>query len=203
MNRLKQTSVWPVTGMLMLGAITLATEPARAADGDAAKIARGKYLVTTAACNDCHTPWHVGPAGPEPDMSRMLSGHPQSVVIAQPAKLPPGPWTLAAAPTNTAWSGAWGVSFTANLTPDKETGLGNWTEEMFVKAIRTGRHMGTSRPINPPMPWPAFRNFSDEDLHAVWSYLRTLKPMTNHVPDYVPPPATTASIAAIGEEARR
>ena len=92
-----------LTGMLMLSAITLATQPAHAADGDAAKIARGKYLVTTSACNDCHTPWHVGPAGPEPDMSRMLSGHPQSLVIEQPAKLPPGPWALAGAPTNTAW----------------------------------------------------------------------------------------------------
>ena len=63
-----------------------------------------------------------------------------------------------------------------------------------IRAIRTGRHMGASRPIAPPMPWTALRHYSDEDLHAVWSYLSSLKPMTNHVPDYLPP-ALTASAA--------
>ena len=54
--------------------------------------------------------------------------------------------------TNTAFAGPWGVSFTANLTPDKETGLGKWTEEMFIATMRTGRHQGKGRPILPPMP---------------------------------------------------
>ena len=193
MNRLNQTCVWPVTGMLLLGAITLATGPARAADGDAAKVARGKYLVTTSACNDCHTPWHIGPAGPEPDMSRMLSGHPESMVIAQPAKLPPGPWVLAGAPTNTAWSGAWGVSFTANLTPDPETGLGKWTQTTFMQAIRTGRHMGRGRQILPPMPFAMYRNFTDEDLGAIYAYLRSIPPIKNRVPEPLPPGATAAA----------
>jgi hypothetical protein len=61
---------------------------------------------------------------------------------------------------------------------------------MFVTALRTGRHMGVSRPIMPPMPWPAFRNASDDDLKAIYAYLRTIKPIVNHVPDYQPPAAT-------------
>jgi hypothetical protein len=58
---------------------------------------------------------------------------------------------------------------------------------MFLRAIRTGRHMRTSRPIMPPMPWPVFRNASDEDLKSIFAYLRTLPPVTNHVPDYQEP----------------
>ena len=77
--------------ILLLLAATSA-HAALAADADASKVARGKYLVTTSGCNDCHTPWHLGPSGPEPDMSRMLSGHPQSEVIDQPPTLPP--WVM-------------------------------------------------------------------------------------------------------------
>ena len=79
------------------------------------------------------------------------------------------------------------MSYTFNLTPEQNTGLGIWTEEMFIQTIRTGRHMGVSRPINPPMPWPAYRNATDEDLKSVYAYLRTIKPIVNHVPDYKPP----------------
>ena len=73
--------------------------------GTDARVARGKYLVTVAVCNDCHTPWKMGEAGPEPDMSRMLSGHPAKFEVTAPAKTPEGPWNMVAAPTNTAWSG--------------------------------------------------------------------------------------------------
>jgi hypothetical protein len=62
-----------------------------------------------------------------------------------------------------------------------------------LRAIRTGRHMGASRPIMPPMPWPAFRNATDDDLKAIYTYLRTITPMTNHVPDYQPPAGGAAS----------
>ncbi len=86
-------------------------------------------------------------------------------------------------PTFTAWAGPWGISYTANLTPDQNTGLGIWTEDMFIKAIREGKHMGTSRPILPPMPWPAFRNYSDDDLKAIFAYLKSIPPIANHVPD--------------------
>jgi hypothetical protein len=192
MNRVKDTSPWPVTAVLMLAVTAVASDRASAADNDPSTVARGKYLVTTSACNDCHTPWHVGPAGPEPDMSRLLSGHPQEMVINQPAPMA-GPWTLAATPTNTAWSGPWGVSFTANLTPDPETGLGKWTQATFMQAIRTGRHMGRGRQILPPMPFAMYRNFTDEDLGAIFAYLRSIPPIKNRVPEPLPPGATAAA----------
>jgi hypothetical protein len=114
------------------------------AQSNADKVARGKYIVTTSGCHDCHTPWVMGEKGPEPDMTRALSGHPQDMVLPPPPK-PDGPWIVAAAVTNTAWSGPWGVSYTANLTPDAETGIGKWTLRNFVETIRNGRHMGRGR----------------------------------------------------------
>src|SRR5215831_11383682 len=153
--------------------------------------ARGKYLVTAIGCNDCHTPLKVGPKGPEPDMSRFLSGHPEQMGALK-AVAPRGPWLWAGAATNTAFSGPWGISYAANLTPDQNTGLGIWTEDMFVKALRTGRHMGVSREILPPMPWQSFRTATDEDLKSIYAFLRSIKPVTNHVPDVQPPAAAVA-----------
>lgn len=161
------------------------------ATASADKVARGKYLVTTSVCNDCHTPWKVGPNGPEPDMSRMLSGHPESMALPPPPK-PEGPWVVSFAATNTAWAGPWGVSFTANLTPDPETGLGKWTLRNFVDTIRTGRHMGRGRAILPPMPIPMYKNFTDEDLEAIYTYLRTIPAISNKVPEPLPPAASVA-----------
>ena len=86
-------------------------------------------------------------------MSRALTGHPQDMVMPPPPALPPGPWIGSLSATNTAWAGPWGVSFTANLTPDKETGLGDWTEEQFIATMRTGKHQGKGRPVLPPMPF--------------------------------------------------
>jgi mono/diheme cytochrome c family protein len=159
---------------------------------DPSKVARGKYLVTVAVCNDCHTPWKLGPDGPEPDMSRMLSGHPQDFAVTSPAKTPGEPWAMTAAATNTAWSGPWGVSFTANLTPDPETGLGKWTLRNFVETIRTGRHHGRGREILPPMPYPMYRNFTDDDLEAIFAYLGTIPAVRNRVPEPLPPAAPVA-----------
>lgn len=176
--------------LLTAAAVAVAlTNPAPASASD--KLARGKYLVTVAGCNDCHTPWHVGPNGPEPDMSRMLSGHPEKVA-AQAPPAPAGPWVVAAMDTNTAWSGPWGVSFTANLTPDSETGLGRWTQRNFTETIRTGRHMGRGRPVLPPMPIPMYRNFTDQDLEAIYTYLQSIPPVRNRVPEPLPPAAAMA-----------
>jgi mono/diheme cytochrome c family protein len=147
-----------------------------------ARIDRGKYIVMSGGCNDCHTPLKMGANGPEPDMSLMLSGHPEQVAMP-PAPPAQGLWMWSGGATGTVFSGPWGVSFAANLTPDQNTGLGIWTEDMFMRAIREGRHMGTSRPILPPMPWQAVRNLNDEDLRAVFAYLKTVPPITNHVPD--------------------
>jgi len=158
-------------------------------EDDEARLARGKYMVTVSACNDCHTPFKMGATGPEPDMTRMLSGHPESLQIAAPPSPLAAPWVMSGAHTNTAWAGPWGVSFTANLTPDKETGLGDWNVQTFKDTIRNGRHMGRGRPILPPMPWPMYRNMTDQDLEAVFAYLRTIPAIRNKVPEPLPPPA--------------
>ena len=181
-----------VTAAVLLLALTTAVAVA-ATGADPDKIARGKYLVTVAGCNDCHTPWKMGANGPEPDMSRMLSGHPQDMALPPPPRLPEGPWIVTAAATNTAWSGPWGVSFTANLTPDQETGLGKWTQRNFTETIRTGRHMGRGRQILPPMPIPMYKNFTDADLEAIFTYLGTIPAVPNRVPEPLPPPTATAA----------
>jgi hypothetical protein len=147
---------------------------------------RGKYLVTTTGCNDCHTPWAMGPQGPAPDMTKMLSGHPAGMMIPGQAMLMP-PWMAAGSMTMTAWSGPWGVSFTANLTPDSATGIGAWTQDQFVNSLKTGKHMGTGRAILPPMPWNWFAQMTDADLASMYMYLRSIPPISNKVPDPLPP----------------
>ncbi|MBV8516375.1 MAG: c-type cytochrome [Acidobacteria bacterium] len=157
-----------------------------------ARVARGQYLVTVGGCNDCHTPLKMGANGPEPDMSRMLSGHPEEVKISAAPKHGDPAWMWSGNGTNTAFAGPWGISYARNLTPDRMTGIGIWDEAMFIKTIRTGRHWGVSRPILPPMPWFNYAKMTDEDLKSVYAYLRTIKPVHNQVPDAVlapPPPA--------------
>jgi hypothetical protein len=146
----------------------------------------GRYLVTIMGCNDCHTPYKMGKTGPEPDMTRMLSGHPEGLKMPPPPKLEM-PWGMVGAATNTAWAGPWGISYTSNLTPDQNTGIGIWTEDMFIRAIRTGKHMGTSRTILPPMPWPWYGKARDDELKAIFAYLKSIPPIHNRVPDPTPP----------------
>jgi mono/diheme cytochrome c family protein len=170
---------------LLAGCKTSSTEAANSTRAQQAE--RGRYLVMAIGCNDCHTPLKMTEHGPEPDMTRMLSGHPSSVKMTRPPELGEGPWAWAGAGTNTAFAGPWGVSFAANLTPEQNSGLGIWTEDMFVRALRTGRHMGTSREIMPPMPWQAFRNLSDEDIKSIYAFLRTIPPVVNQVPQALEP----------------
>lgn len=159
------------------------------AKADPSAVERGRYLVTIMGCNDCHTPWRMGENGPEPDMSRMLSGHPQQLVLPPPPALTPGAWESASWSTITAWAGPWGISYTRNLTPDKETGLGSWSEKEFIATLRNGRERGIGRELLPPMPWPAYGQATDEDLAAMFAYLRSIPAIANRVPDNVPPAA--------------
>jgi len=152
------------------------------------RIERGAHLVRTMGCNDCHTPWKAGPRGSEPDMTRSLTGHPSDVVMPPAPVLPPGPWGWVGAATNTAFAGPWGVSFAANLTPDPETGLGKWTETMFVQTMKTGRHEGKGRALLPPMPYPMIASLNDEDIRALFAYLQSLPPVRNRVPQPIDPP---------------
>lgn len=157
--------------------------------GDA--IERGRYLATILACGDCHTPFVMTPQGPAPDPTRLLSGHPESLVMPAAPPADGTPWIWHGAATNTAFAGPWGVSFAPNITPHEVTGIGPWSEEIFVNAMRTGRHWGQSRPILPPMPWQAYSQMTDDDLKAVYAWLRTVTPIRNQAPEAIiaPPPA--------------
>jgi hypothetical protein len=195
---LKQSPTVAVFVCALLAGFALFASLSQAVPGAAdaktsSAVRRGEFLVKSGGCKDCHTPWKMGPNGPEPDMSRMLSGHPESVKLPPPPQAS-GPWMWFGAATNTAYAGPWGISYAINLTPDKNTGIGGgaWSEEVFVKAIKTGKHMGTSRPIMPPMPWDSYAHYPDSDLKAIYAYLMTIPPVVNHVPDAVeasPPPA--------------
>ena len=158
---------------------------------EAERVKRGEYLVGMIGCDDCHTPKKFTPQGAEPDLSRRFMGHPaeepfssddkkkQLIAEQQVAIFNPG---------LTAFAGLWGVSYAANLTPD-DTGIGTWTEAQFFKAIREGKSKGLdgTRPLLPPMPWPIYRNMTDEDLRSVFAYLKTVKPIQNVVPKPVGP----------------
>ena len=147
---------------------------------------RGEYLVRITGCSDCHTPLAMGERGPAPDMSRFMSGHPEQMKMP-PAPAGAGPWIGAGSATNTAWSGPWGVSYAYNITSDPETGMGSWTEQQFIQAMRTGKHLGQGRPIMPPMPWRSIGAMTDEDLKAVFAFLKTVPPIKNKVPELTPP----------------
>ena len=157
-----------------------------AALAPADRVAHGAYMVKTGGCHDCHTPAKMGDNGPEPDMSRMLMGHPAGVAASDPPGLK-APWIGSLNTTMTSYSGPWGRSFTSNLTPDKETGIGSWTERQFIDTIRNGKHQGNGRPLLPPMPWQAFRNLADDDLAAIFAYLQTIPAIRNKVPEPTAP----------------
>jgi len=165
-------------GLLLAASASAAAEDA---------VARGRYLVQTGACADCHAPMRMGEQGPATDLSRGLSGHPQELVLPPPPKLAQGPWQWIGAASNTAYAGPWGVSYAANLTPDAETGIGRWREQDFVAAMRSGKHLGVGRPILPPMPWPAYSRMTDADLRALFAYLRSEPAVRNQVPAPQPP----------------
>ena len=148
----------------------------------------GEHLVTIGACHDCHTPKKMTAHGPDLDSSLLLSGH--------PAQLPPADVDRKAMESKgliltndlTSWVGPWGISYTANLTSDA-TGIGNWTEGQFMYAIRNGKFKGApqGRDLLPPMPWPMYKNMTDDELKAVFAYLKSTTPIKNIVPPPQPP----------------
>ncbi|MEQ8580704.1 MAG: diheme cytochrome c-553 [Marinoscillum sp.] len=149
----------------------------------------GKLLVTVGGCRDCHTPKIFDEKGMMHfDESRALSGHPEGSPLPEIDKraLSPGYWVLFS-DDFTAGAGPWGITFARNLTPH-ETGIKGWTKEVFIKAIRTGQHMGIEkgRPIMPPMPWENLKDLPDHDLIAIFTYLQSLKPINNYVPEPIP-----------------
>ena len=149
----------------------------------AARVKRGEYLVNAIGCDDCHSPKRMGLRGPELIPELRFSGFPHD------GQLPPVDtnqvkkgWMLLS-PDLTGAVGMWGASYAGNITSDG-TGIGNWKEENFIRAMREGKYKGleNSRPLLPPMPWTNFRNMSDEDLTAIFAYLKTTRPVNNVVP---------------------
>ncbi|MFM2286337.1 MAG: hypothetical protein RLZZ543_1834 [Bacteroidota bacterium] len=151
-------------------------------------VKRGEYLVGIMGCNDCHSPKRMGTKGPENIPELLLSGFPGDSTIGKfDTKIIKDGYSVFY-PGLTAAAGPWGVSFAANLTPD-ETGMGNWTEEQFKKAIKEGKYKGIdgTRPLLPPMPWVNYAQLSDEDAHAMFMYFKSIKPVKNIVPMPIAP----------------
>jgi mono/diheme cytochrome c family protein len=149
---------------------------------------RGKILITVGDCDVCHTPKKFGPNGPELDMTRRFSGRTEGMELAPVDTSLLHNWGYLSHDLS-AFVGPWGISFPANLTPDNETGIGTWQAEMFINAIRIGKHLGVAdgRPILPPMPTQNLAQLSDEDLKAMFMYLKSMPAVKNKVPDPLTP----------------
>jgi mono/diheme cytochrome c family protein len=148
----------------------------------------GKHIVTIGGCNDCHTPKKMTDHGPALDSSMMLAGHPAKMTPINVNRKEMQSKGLVVTQDLTEWIGPWGTSYAANLTPDP-TGTGNWKEEQLFLALREGKYKGlpNSRQILPPMPWEMFRFMTDDEIKAIWAYLRTIPAVSNVVPAPLPP----------------
>ncbi|MEI9956867.1 MAG: c-type cytochrome [Ferruginibacter sp.] len=163
-------------------------EAAKAAPSKEDVVTRGEYLVRIAGCNDCHSPKRMGPHGPEVIPELMLSGYPADRPIAKPDKATISNGFAIFVPDLTSASGPWGTSFAGNLTPDP-TGIGTWDSTQFKKALTQGKYKGQDggRMLLPPMPWHSFTKMTNEDVNAIFAYLKSIKPVKNVVPLAITP----------------
>lgn len=148
-------------------------------------IERGKQLVALGGCGKCHTPKVNTGFGMKPVADRFLSGYPEGEPLPDfPYKdlMDPDMEKVFYTTDGTIWVGRWGVSFSANITPDPETGIGNWTDKQFIDTFRTGTHIGQGRALFPPMPVNVYSKLSHEELRSIFLYLWTIKPVKNKVP---------------------
>lgn len=122
-------------------------------------VARGRYLTTIMSCNDCHTPVAFYGAA---DTTRRLAG------------------------SDLGWTGPWGVVHARNLTPDSTTGIGTWTTEQIVTALRTGNTPSGAQ-LAPIMPWMNYAILDQDDAMAIAAYLKSLPPVTHQNLDRIPP----------------
>jgi len=154
-------------------AVSLIAVPSLYAQAET-QVQRGQYLVNIMGCHDCHSP--KLPGGMKPDPARPLSGRPQTTKLPSTT-----PGEMHGSEDFTAFTGGWGSTVASNLTPDPATGIGTrYTEEKFVKAMRTGtKPEGVA--MRPPMPVDVYVNVKEEDLKAIYAYLKTLKPVRNAV----------------------
>jgi len=130
---------------------------------------------------------------PVPDRARELSGHQAGAL--DPATSLGGKDLAVIGPTFTSFNVPLGTVYASNLTPDPETGLGAWNETLFIRTMRTGRHLGAGRPVLPPMPWRSIGDASDADLKALFAYLKSQPPIRNAVP---PPKVSTEALDKLG-----
>ncbi|MGB2959341.1 MAG: diheme cytochrome c-553 [Bacteroidota bacterium] len=165
-------------------------ESGKAKGASKEQIERGRYLVMIGGCQDCHTPKTMGPQGPVFHPMKTLSGHRADAQLPDvpDGVIAPDKWGALTNHDLTAWVGLWGTSFSSNLTPDEATGIGAWTEEQWLQTFHTGKHLGTGRPILPPMPIREIARMEEEDLKAIFAYLMSIKPIRNAVPQPIPPP---------------
>jgi hypothetical protein len=156
--------------------------------GFESQIKYGEHLVYIVGCHDCHTPKKMTEKGPVLDMSRAFSGHPANIPVPDINRADIEKKGLVLTHNLTSWVGPWGVSFSANITSDK-TGIGNWQEKNFIIALREGKHKGieSARTLLPPMPWDMYSHMTDEEVKAIFAYLKTTKPIRNVVPAPIPP----------------
>jgi mono/diheme cytochrome c family protein len=159
----------PLAGYEELTPATVMEAPAPDASRQVAtpeEVARGRYLVELLGCGACHTD---GALVGDPRMDRRLAGSNIGIAYTDPVHEPHP-----------------GVAYPRNLTPDPATGLGNWSDEQIILAIRGGvnRH-GTARLL--VMPWGAYSRMTDADARAIVAYLRSLPPVSHRVPDSVEP----------------
>lgn len=165
MGRTKLAGIFFLAMCITTGIASLSCEMKNQEVATAAKpdpVVRGRYLVTIMSCNDCHTPGYFYGA---PDTTRRLAG------------------------SDIGWVGPWGVVHARNLTPDSATGIGTWTKEQIVHALRTGNTPDGSQ-LAPIMPWMNYSSILDEeDAMAIASYLKSLPPVAHKNLDRVPPDA--------------
>ena len=146
-------------------------------------VKRGAYLVNSIGCDDCHSPKKMGPHGPEVVAETRFGGFLASNPIGKvDTNVIKNGWAMFG-PDFTNTVGPWGMSFAANISSD-ETGIGNWSEQQFITALRKGKLKGLegSRDLLPPMPWFVYKNLTDDDLRSIYAYLKTTKPVKNVVP---------------------
>lgn len=153
------------------------------------QIERGKQLVELGGCDKCHTPKVTTLFGSASDPDRFLSGYPQGEPIPElPSSDVGGPeWDTFYTTDGTVWIGKWGVSFAANITPDPETGIGEWTEERFLEMFRGVDHIGEGSTMRSPMPTEVYSKLTDEELRSIYMYLMVIQPIKNKVPDPIRP----------------
>ena len=186
----KLTLITVIIATSMLAILFACNTKTTAATGDVqisqdSLVKLGGYLVNTMGCDDCHSPKKMGPMGPEVDMNARFSGHQSNPPLPAVDTMVINKGWILFSMGLTAFTGPWGQSYAANISSD-QTGIGNWTEEQFFRALREGKSKGLAegRPLLPPMPWQQYGLLKDQDIKAIFAFLKTTKPVENRVPEW-------------------